>query len=173
MTYLSNEIVFGPLQLKGEFNYEILNNCEKDNELLKYIQNIDKENHKKTKIMDIIDNAVFIRVIKLDLGHIHPIIGLFTVKILNYSYNISHISVHKSFRRQGLAKMLVTCFANHLNSEINTNSLVTCFVSDEMENIVELFRSLKFNEIAIDTDYHMLKPTKYFIKLIESPINMI
>jgi len=168
-----NEVIFGPLLIKGSFSYILDNVCEINIELLKYIHHIDSKNNQKTKIINLIENAIFTRVVRLDLGYTSPIIGLITVKIFNKSYNISHISIHEEFRCQGLAKLLILLFANYLYNEEKPEllqPLITCIIPNNIDDLVSLFRSLKFNEMNIDTEYHMLKSTKIFTKLIESPI---
>jgi predicted GNAT family acetyltransferase len=169
-----NEALFGPLQLTGEFSYIISKTCEIDNELLEYIKSIDEETEKQTKIISLIEDSVFTRTIKLDLGHTKPLIGLITMKIFNQSYNITHISVHKSFRRQGLAKMLLSTLANFINESEPKYELVSVVVSENEPNtpndIITLFRSLKFNEMIIEDDHHMLKHTQFFTKIIDCPV---
>lgn len=168
-----NEAIFGPLQLTGDFSYTISNTCEIDNELLKYMKSIDQETGNKTKIMQLIEDSIFVRTIRLDLDHISPLIGLIVVRISNYSYNITHLSIHKSFRRQGLARLLLSTLANTLaNTTISKPKceLVSCVILGNMNSGIALFRDLNFNEMFIDNKYHMLKSTQLFNKLINSPI---
>jgi predicted GNAT family acetyltransferase len=166
-----NEVVFGPLQLKGEFSYEISNKCEINDELLKYINYIDEESGLKTKIIDLIESAVFIRVVRIDLGYIKPIVGLLTITGFNNSYNISHISVSDTFRKQGIAKLMLTCFANNLDENC-IYTMICCIIPHNLENLIDFFRSFKFNELTLEHNNHMLKTTKCFINLTNSPINV-
>jgi len=170
---LKNEALFGPLQLKTELCYEISNVKEISNELLNYIKLIDDETNLKTNIIDLIESAYFLRIIKLDLRHIKPIIGLITVN-RSYSpscisYNISHISVHESFRDQGLAKLMVFSFINFMSDKYTPFSFISCIVPSKLDKCISLFRSLKFNEI-VGNNYHMLKSIKQSIKMIEEDI---
>lgn len=168
-----NETIFGPLQLTGEFNYIVSKSCEIDNELLGYIETIDEEIGCRTKIIPLIEESIFTRTIRVDLGHTKPLIGLITVKIFNNSYNITHISIHKSFRKQGLAKMLLSILANFLNE--GELGLVSVIITEDMlesvNNAISLFRSLKFNEMIIGNNCHMLKYTQLFTQIIDCPVN--
>lgn len=168
-----NEAIFGPLQVTGEFAYSISNNCEINNELLKYIKNIDDEIKHHTNISQLIEESIFIRVIRINLDYINPIIGLITVKIHNNSYNITHISVHRTFRRQGLAKLMLMALANNLSADVknaNKYNLVSSVISENSKEGIALFRDLNFNEMSIGFEYHMLKPTQTFCKIIDCPI---
>lgn len=167
-----NEAVFGPLQLNGEFSYDISKTCEIDNELLKYINSIDPTFFTRTKIISLIEDSVFTRAIKLDLGYTKPLIGLITVKISNQTYIITHISIHKSFRKQGLAKMLLSILANFINGSNTKHELISAVVPMENNDGTAFFRSLKFNEMIIENNYHMLKHVQYFVKTIDSPIRL-
>jgi hypothetical protein len=170
MNCVMNEAIFGPLQLRGELCYNVSKTCDIDNELLNYIKIIDNEVNKKTKIIQLMEDSIFTRVIRLDLEYINPIIGLLTMKISNNSYNITHLSIHKSFRRQGLAKMLLSSLACFLKLDCK---LVSIIISKKyMEDAVELFRSLKFNEMTIENSYHMLKPVHFFCKITNCPLSV-
>jgi hypothetical protein len=178
----SSESIFGPLQITGEFEYTICEISQTDNELYTYIKNINKE------INDIdidinLKDAVFSRIIRIDLGHINPIIGFISMKIIRESYNITHISIHKSFRHQGLAKMLLMTLANYISLKINENSerskllepvllpcVVTSIIPENINDVIMLFRIQKFSEMKLYTNYHMFKPVKTFINIIDSPI---
>lgn len=173
MTGKLNEVVFGPLQLNGEFDYNISDICEINEETLKYVESIGDQ---KIKFINAVNASMFTRVIKLDLGYMQPIIGIFTVKLFNHSYNISHVSIHRLFRNQGLSKLFMTSFANYLSGENNVKTFVTCVIPENLVNgysgIVELFRSLNFIEVKMGTYKYMSIPTKNFIKLINSPIDI-
>jgi hypothetical protein len=170
MSIIRNELIFGPLDLTGGFSYFIIKECEINNELLHYLHSIDNEiGSPKTKIINLINSSIFTRIIKLNLGYTNPLIGLLTVVVINNCYRITHISIHKSFRRQGLAKMLLTILANSIDPKYE---LVTSVILENMENGIALFRSLKFNEVIIETDYHMLQTTNLFCNLTHSPIKI-
>lgn len=182
----SNEAIFGPLQIKGDFCYNILENIKIDNELLEYVKHINNEYYTKhiDNIIQLIDNSVFSRVIRLDLGHINPIVGLITVSLDNNSYTITHISIHKSFRKQGLCRLLLMALANFINkqkSESGSGSgrnnvlepdlpLINIIIPEHIDDLINIFRTLKFNEMHMHSDIHMLKSIDLFLSIIDSPI---
>lgn len=166
-----NEAVFGPLQLKGEFSYSINNTCVgPEQHLFDYVSSIANECDMRIDINGILNESIFTRIIQLDLGHLSPVIGLLTVKIFNGSYNITHISVHKSFRRQGLAKLLLMSFANYLIGQEPKLPMVSVIIPDELNDAMMFFRTLKFNEMYLMNNNHMLKSTGLFLDIVNSPI---
>jgi ribosomal protein S18 acetylase RimI-like enzyme len=167
----NNEAVFGPLQLKGEFSYNINKTyIGQEQHLFDYVNSIAVEHNIKINVKALFDKSIFTRIIQLDLGHSSPVIGLLTVKIFNGSYNITHISVHKSFRRQGLGKLLLMSFANHLLGVEPGLNMVTVIIPDELNDALMFFRTLKFNEMRLVNNNHMLKSTNLFLEIVNSPL---
>lgn len=163
-----NEFIYGPLMIKGEFNYIISDNCEINTDLIGYITNIDNEIETNTEIIQLFKKAIFSRIIKVDLQHTQVIVGLITMEIVDSMYQITHLSIHKLFRNQGLAKLLLCLSANYTDNEYQTvNSSISIKLSPNMVNALNLFRSLNFNEIG---HHLMLISTQSFKKILESPI---
>lgn len=172
---MKNEYIYGPLQLFGEFDYSIIEAYQNDQELLNYINHIDQENksnnsdNNTTDIFKLHNDSIFTRMLKLNMEYINPIIGLITIQILNNTYNITHISIHKSFRGQGLAKLLLMTFANYIENNKKYN-LITIILSENINKYCDFFRNLDFNETIINSNYHMIQDINKFCKIINNPI---
>ena len=110
--------IYGPLEINGHFDYEVIGITKKDtDEIEEYaLGNFDGYFRKK-EILTFLEESIFVRKITLDLDHIKPIIGLIYVMPDENSYFIAHLSIHKSFRRQGLAKMLLSILAEYIKTD--------------------------------------------------------
>jgi len=168
-----NESIFGPLQVKGEFGYDVSEVSGVTKELVNYINSIGGvDDLSILNLSKEIEGSVFTRVIRVDLGHINPIIGLITVEMLyGYTYNITHISVHSSFRGQGLANLLLMTLAKYISGkgQVIVNEVVSIVIPGDMDDLIMMFRHLKFNEIRLDPNYYMLKSTSQFVSIMNAP----
>lgn len=193
----TNEAMFGPLQLTGEFCYNVFKNSEIDERTVRqvetYILSIEDECNISIPINKLLTTSIFTRVVKLDLGYMHPVIGLITISADNNVYEITHISVHKMFRNQGLAKLLLFSFVSYLdqmnnisNNPINTvddvsvdvyeesheNKFITCIIprlnGQNTETAHTFFDRLKFNEVIEGTNTHMIRTISGFIELTKT-----
>lgn len=158
----------GVLDIRGHFDYSIadinvdLNRTTCDEVLLKYLKFIDE----KTDIEKLLNKNVFIcKIIRVNMGYIFPIIGMIVVEKTDH-YEITHLSIHENFRNQGLAKTLLFSFFCHMydkfNDTIKENEVLTITVPLQIDDMVMLFRKLKFSEFHYHNGIKMIKPMSKF-----------
>ncbi len=152
MTTYVNEDIFGPLQVKGEikgnFNYNTSEKLQISENLFDYLKNNTNVHDIYSSVNEMVESN-FTRIIEIDIGNIeaNPIIGILTVNCSNNLYDITHLSIHKSFRNQGLAKMLLMSLANYccIRSKCENDSVIIT-IPEHMDDLSRLVKRYNFTE---------------------------
>jgi len=139
----------GPLEVSSSFNYTVksIKACD-TTEIVKYsIKNYNEYE-------DVFDRktanehrreSIFTRIIRINMDYVSPIIGLLYV-IGDNSYYIGHLSVHNNFRRQGLAKMMLSSLAEFIKVD-NRYKTVSLTVHRDNTDAIDLYESIGFKNV--------------------------
>jgi ribosomal protein S18 acetylase RimI-like enzyme len=170
---MKEEILYGPLELKADLDYEIVNCFQEDiYEICEYTKyNTDYE-FTYNDIKKIINESFFSRIIRLNLDYVKPIVGVIFVNKYSKHYDIIHLSVHRNFRQQGIGKLLVYTLANFLNNTDNKDiEYVGITIPASNHNLFRISQSFNFEKHSRFFGYFDLrKKINEFIEIINSPI---
>jgi len=160
---IKQEHLYGPLEINSSFSYCIRPMLRRDLvELCNYSGKNCKFKFDINYINQLYVEAIFTRVLKLDLDYITPIIGAMIVSKDKMDYKITHLSIHKNFRNQGLEETLLCCFASIVDTNYEYISIEN-FATD----LIPILKKNKFQEEII-----MKQSLQVFNKILESPINI-
>lgn len=157
---INRECLYGPIELTAKFDYEIHSVENEDTEeIVQYaIDNFDGYFRKK-EAQETLADSVFTRKIVLntrDLNNSSCIIGLIYANEFKNSYSITHLSIHKIFRNQGLAKMLLSLLAEYIKLD-NKYPTVELRVNKLNVEALSLYKSMGFKKTSSSRDIFVMK----------------
>lgn len=160
--------LYGPLEVQSSFNYFVKSiEIGDTTEIEKY-----SENDNGINFEEYYNNSIFTRIIRVNMNYIKPIIGLLYVTNDLNSYFIIYLSVHSNFRRQGLAKMMLSSLAEFIKNDRQYNK-VQLLVNINNKEAMKLYTSIGFKITEEeDNDFvYMSQTVDNFIK-ITNPLSI-
>ena len=157
---IRHDIIFGPLEVTGSFEYKISRITYSDTEeIIKYsVKNYNNNYYRfcRTGIIGMLSDSIFTRIIRLDLDYINPIIGLLYVISEENSFFISHLSTHEKFRNQGLASLMLCSLAEFIKEDRKYKYLKLIIHRTNTDGI-KFYNKIGFTMYGIYEDYYKMQ----------------